>query len=498
MGNIYADKNTTCFIFTAKKENEEYERIIFLLATDEYTITPKKEMEIISNGVEVFKKDNVIYKQYFFVDLKERMKKNIESLYENKEIKINDILFKIPKNTKKNKEEIKSVKSLQYYKIHSYNCSTNNFFDEIDFYLIRGEIDKVIKINLKEYYSKKIFPLFYIKPSSLDKYILNNNVIVYKELLFKNIFKGIESKVKDEVRELKGYIQMDELDINDISIILKNKKDNKEIKAIIDNKTGEYSIKFSDNIFNAELIYFHKEKELHRENYSLIKNFKIDFNILDTTVELIGGQEISFSKEKLKDNDLMENNIEIEKDKFFFKNSYSSHNKFENYINDTTNYIKNILNICSPNILICDPYFLGELHVSDYKIFINALTLAMTEYKIKNIYIISSKKNFDKNFKEEYKVSYRSLIEGLKKINSDLNIEFILSDSYLHDRCILKVDLNKGYSEIKEKIRIFYTGTSINSWKKVLGIVEVQDEIQKAKIYTIHVKMLKGERVNFE
>lgn len=101
MENIYTNKNTTCFIFSAKKENEEHEKIIFLLATDEYTVTPKKEIEIISNGVEVLKKDNVIYKQYFFVDLKERMKKNIESLYENKEIKINDILFKIPKNTKK-------------------------------------------------------------------------------------------------------------------------------------------------------------------------------------------------------------------------------------------------------------------------------------------------------------------------------------------------------------------------------------------------------------
>ena len=89
MENIYADKNTTCFIFTAKKENEEYERIIFLLATDEYTITPKKEIEIISNGVEVFKKDNIIYKQYFFIDLKEKMKKSIESLYENKQIIIN-------------------------------------------------------------------------------------------------------------------------------------------------------------------------------------------------------------------------------------------------------------------------------------------------------------------------------------------------------------------------------------------------------------------------
>ena len=498
MNNIYTDKNTTCFIFTAKKENEKYEKIIFLLATDEYTVTPKKEMEIISNGVEVFKKDDVIYKQYFFVDLKERMKKNIESLYENKQIIINNILFKIPKNTENHVEEIKRFKSFQYYKIHNYNCNANDFFDEIGFNLIKENIDTEINRNLENNYSNKIFPLFYIKPSSLKEYILNNNVIVYKELLFKNIFKGIESKVKGEVGELKGYLQMDNLDIKDISIILKNKKDNKEMKAIIDNKTGEYSIKSSDDIFRGELIYFHKGKEFYSEDYSLIKDFKIDFNILDTTVELIGGQKINFSKEKLKDNDLIENNIEIEKNKFFFKNSYSSHNKFENYINDATNYIKNILNICSPNILICDPYFLGKLHVSDYKIFINALTLAMTEYKIKNIYIISSKKNFNDNFKEEYKVSYRSLIEGFKKINSDLNIEFILSDSYLHDRCILKVDLNKGYSEIKDKIRIFYTGTSINSWKKVLGIVEVQDEIQKAKIYTIHVKMLKGERVNFE
>ncbi len=498
MNNIYTNKNTTCFIFTAKKENEEHEKIIFLLATDEYTVTPKKEIEIISNGVEVLKKDNVIYKQYFFVDLKERMKKNIESLYENKQIIINNILFKIPKNTENHVEEIKRFKSFQYYKIHNYNCNANDFFDEIGFNLIKENIDTEVNRNLENNYSNKIFPLFYIKPSSLKEYILNNNVIVYKELLFKNIFKGIESKVKGEVGELKGYLQMDNLDIKDISIILKNKKDNKEMKAIIDNKTGEYSIKSSDDIFRGELIYFHKGKEFYSEDYSLIKDFKIDFNILDTTVELIGGQKINFSKEKLKDNDLIENNIEIEKNKFFFKNSYSSHNKFENYINDATNYIKNILNICSPNILICDPYFLGKLHVSDYKIFINALTLAMTEYKIKNIYIISSKKNFNDNFKEEYKVSYRSLIEGFKKINSDLNIEFILSDSYLHDRCILKVDLNKGYSEIKDKIRIFYTGTSINSWKKVLGIVEVQDEIQKAKIYTIHVKMLKGERVNFE
>ena len=31
MNNIYTNKNTTCFIFTAKKDNEEYEKIIYLI-----------------------------------------------------------------------------------------------------------------------------------------------------------------------------------------------------------------------------------------------------------------------------------------------------------------------------------------------------------------------------------------------------------------------------------------------------------------------------------
>ncbi|MGP1428895.1 MAG: hypothetical protein ACTTJX_01520 [Fusobacterium sp.] len=487
MENIYTNKNTTCFIFTAKKENEEYEKIIFLLATDEYTLIPKKEIEIISNGVEVFKKDDITYKQYFFIDLKERMKKNIESLYENKEIKINDILFKIPKNTKKNKEEIKRFKSFQYYKIHSYNCSANNFFDEIDFYLIRGEIDKVIKINLKEYYSKKISPLFYIKPSSLDKYMLSNNVIIYKELVFKNMFKGIESKTKGKVSELKGYIQMDDLDIKDISIILKNKKNDEEVRAIIDNKTGEYSIKSSNDISVGELIYFHKEKEFCSENYSLMKNFKIDFNILDTTVELIGGHKINFSKEKLKDNDLIKNYEDLSKDKSFFKDSYAN---LEDYIKATTDYIKKIFCICSPNILICDPYFLGEIKDNKVnngqKIFINALILAMTEYKIKNFYILGNSKN------KKFKNGYSNLFKDFKKINPELNVKIFVSNSSFHDRVILSVDFNKNYSDSNENIRIFKIGTSINGWEKSgeLNINEVLDQNTKAKMYSMIMKRI--------
>lgn len=493
MENIYADKNTTCFIFTAKKENEEYERIIFLLATDEYTITPKKKLEIISNGVEVFKKDNVIYKEYFFIDLKERMKKSIESLYKNKEIIINDILFKIPKNTENNVEEIKRFKSFQYYKIYSYNYNTNNFFDKIGFNLIKENIDTEVNRKLENNYSNKIEPFFYIKPSSLKEYILNNNVIIYKELFFKNMFKGIETKVKVEVGELKGYIQMDNLNIKDISIILKNKKDNKETKAIIDNKTGEYSIKSSDDIFRGELIYFHKGKEFHSENYSLIKDFKIDFNILDTTVELIGGQKISFSKEKLKNNDLTEKNkIEVEKDKSFFRDSYAN---LEDYIEDTTNYMKKIFCICSPNILICDPYFLGEIQDNKVnngqKIFINALILAMTEYNFKNIYILGNSKN------KKYKKGYSDLINDFKKINPKLNVQIILSNLDFHDRAILKVDFSKNYSNISKNIRIFKIGTSINGWESSgeLNITEVLDQNTKAKMYSMIIKRIKAKEV---
>jgi len=491
MENIYADKNTTCFIFTAKKENEEYERIIFLLATDEYTITPKKEIEIISNGVEVFKKDNVIYKQYFFIDLKEKMKKSIESLYENKQIIINNILFKIPKNTENHVEEIKRFKSFQYYKIHSYNCNTNDFFDEIVFNLIKENIDTEVNRNLENNYSNNIFPLFYIKPSSLKEYILNNNVIIYKELLFKNMFKGIESIVKGEVRELKGYIQMDELDIKDISIILKSKKNSKEKKATINSENNEYSIKSSNDIFSGELIYFYKEKEFHKENYSLIKDFKIDFNILDTTVELIGGQKISFSKEKLKDNNLTEYCEDLSKDKSFFKDSYAN---LEDYIEATTDYMKKIFCICSPNILICDPYFLGEIQDNKVnngqKIFINALILAMTEYNFKNIYILGNSKN------KKFKNGYSNLIKDLKKINPKLNIEIFVSNSNFHDRVILNVDFNKKYSDFNENIKIFKIGTSINGWESSgeLNITEISDENTKSKMYSMIMKRIEGEK----
>ncbi|ATV63105.1 hypothetical protein [Fusobacterium pseudoperiodonticum] len=491
MENIYTNKNTTCFIFTAKKENEEYEKIIFLLATDEYTLTPKKEIEIISNGVEVFKKDNVIYKQYFFVGLKEKMKKTIDTLYKNKETEINNILFKIPKSTKRNKVKIESFKSFQYYKIHRYNCDTNDFFDKIGFNLIKENIDTEVNIKLENNYSNKIFPLFYIKPSSLKEYILNNNVIIYKELLFKNMFKGIESKVKGEVGELKGYLQMDNLDIKDISIILKNKKDNKEMKAIIDNKTGEYSIKSSDDIFRGELIYFHKGKGFHSEDYSLIKDFKIDFNILDTTVELIGGQKVNFSKEKLKDNDLIKNYEDLSKDKSFFKDSYAN---LEDYIKATTDYIKKIFCICSPNILICDPYFLGEIKDNKVnngqKIFINALILAMTEYKIKNFYILGNSKN------KKFKNGYSNLIKDLKKINPKLNIEIFVSNSNFHDRVILNVDFNKKYSDFNENIKIFKIGTSINGWESSgeLNITEISDENTKSKMYSMIMKRIEGEK----
>lgn len=497
MNNIYyTNKNTTCFIFSAKKENEEYEKIIFLLATDEYTVTPKKEIEIISNGVEVFKKDNVIYKQYFFVDLKERMKKNIESLYENKQITINDILFKIPKNSEKHDEEIKRFKSFQYYKISYYkydgNSDTNKFFEDINFNLIKENIDTEVNRELENNYSNKIIPLFYIKPSSLKEYILNNNVIIYKELLFKNIFKGIESEVKDEVRELKGYIQMDELDINDISIILKNKKNTKEIKAIIDNKTGEYSIKSSNDISVGEVIYFNNRVKFYTESFSLLKHVKVKFEVLDKFIVLIGGKTVSFSQNNLIDNDLLkENNIEVEKDKSFFKDSYAN---LEDYIEDTTNYMTKIFSICSPNIMLCDPYFLGKITDSSpnrgQEIFINSLALTMTKYKVKKLYILGNSKNI--NFKE----TYNETIDYFKKINPELNIEIISANSDFHDRVILNVDFDENCIYPNRNIRIFKVGTSVNGWEKSgeLNITEILDDNTKSKMYSMIMRRIKGDR----
>ena len=496
MENIYTNKNTTCFIFSAKKENEEYEKIIFLLATDEYTVTPKKEIEIISNGVEVFKKDNVIYKQYFFVDLKERMKKNIESLYENKQITINDILFKIPKNTKKNKEEIKRLKSFQYYKISYYKYDGNSnkikFFKDINFNLIKENIDTEVNRDLENNYSNKIIPLFYIKPSSLKEYILNNNIIIYKELLFKNIFKGIESEIKDEIRDLKGYLQIDDQDIKNTSVILKNKKNDEEIRAIIDTKNNEYSIKSSNDISVGEITYFNNRVKFYTESFSLLKHVKVKFEVLDKSIVLIGGKTVSFSQNNLIDNDLLkENNIEVEKDKSFFKDSYAN---LEDYIEDTTNYMTKIFSICSPDIMLCDPYFLGKITDSSpnrgQEIFINSLALTMTKYKVKKLYILGNSKNI--NFKE----TYNETIDYFKKINPELNIKIISANSDFHDRVILNVDFDKNCICPNKNIRIFKVGTSVNGWEKSgeLNITEILDDHTKSKMYSMIMRRIKGDR----
>lgn len=156
--------------------------------------------------------------------------------------------------------------------------------------------------------------------------------------------------------------------------------------------------------------------------------------------------------------------------------------------------MKKIFCICSPNILICDPYFLGEIQDNKVnngqKIFINALILAMTEYNFKNIYILGNSKN------KKFKNGYSNLIKDLKKINPKLNIEIFVSNSNFHDRVILNVDFNKKYSDFNENIKIFKIGTSINGWESSgeLNITEISDENTKSKMYSMIMKRIEGEK----
>lgn len=120
------------------------------------------------------------------------------------------------------------------------------------------------------------------------------------------------------------------------------------------------------------------------------------------------------------------------------------------------------------------------------KIFINALILAMTEYKIKNIYILGNSKN------KKFKNGYFNLFKDFKKINPELNIKTFVSNSSFHDRVILSVDFNKNYSDPNENIRMFKIGTSVNGWEKSgeLNISKVLDETTKSKIYSMIMKRI--------
>lgn len=472
MKNIYNKKNTTCFIFTGRIEGEEFERVLLLLATEEYTLKKKEKLETICNRKQIFKRKNITYSNYFFIDSQDRMKETLEELYKNKEVKIKGIIFKIPPETKGVTEEVKGLKMIQYYKIRSYKCEINNFWDELGFYLVKDNLDKEIE--------NKIEPRYFIEPSTLKYYIDMNCVMIYKELFMKYKLRGQEVDENNEVKEIRGFILFDNYNIEDTSLYLNNR-----IKADLDKTTGKFAIKVPYNLSGGEIFFYVKKKLLYHQIYNLMMNLKLKLEISGRKIKLFSGEEISVPGRALKDNDLEENRIYVEKNKSFYIDNYQNIKDYKEVIREC---IKQILCDCAPNIMVADPYFLGEVKKENVGIylFMDALILAMLEYKIKNLYLLGNK--FNKKCQEGYEI----LFEKLKEINPNLNVEILnyggsqkKSKLKFHDRTILRIELEKNYSYIKDKIRIFRLGTSINTLGSGMefNLFEITDEAVKVKNY---------------
>lgn len=468
-------KNLVLFIIAGNKKGVD-NKIIFSMFKEEYTISPRKNIKSFTVH-KLFEYNEVEYKQYFFIGPQHIMENIFNDLIINSKMIVNGIVFTIPRNLTllDDKKECSGG-----HFIKSYKDKENIFYDDIYFNSIRENFGAELETD-NNGYPQKFFPFAFIKTQNIQNYISSSIIIVYKKILLQEIFRGIGNN--KEIEEIIGYINVDGIENNKIEI----KLDTGE-KAQLNDKTGEYVIKLNKKNTSGKIIYTEKESQkiIYENNFNLITNVNINIKVLDSTLELLDGEKVNYSQKDIKDNNRLISEgkkIDVDVHKYFSSTTYGNS---KNYLIVVTQYIEKILSACSPDILVFDPYLLGDvINMNEgQKIFINALYLSAINYKINSITFLGNKKS------KKFISDYRNVLGNLQKIDKNIKIEFITIKESIHDRGIVKID---NYNMANR--RIFLIGSSINGWfsSKDLNISEIFENSMNTLYSLLQERCKNGE-----
>lgn len=367
------------------------------------------------------------------------------------------------------KKEISNVldyPKLEKIKITKYKYQKYKLNREV--ILCRDDFSKSVglKVN-KDNLLIDVFPKGYITSKVLDDFIRERICLRYEELFFYHNFRGKNkntghSRNGDFVRfdgdpsEYEGKIYFSQIDFDDLEITLVDKigvdpKDIEDDKWIRVNKnTGEW-VYFLNSPSSKGMMACRNRKNkkiIGALNFYLIKQFKIDCSIQDISSKDLYGDEFNFSREKKE----VSHSKKIP-NKIFHKRSYPNYSK-KDYSKEISKYLELILQTLGEEIVIVDPYLLGELENSDEKYYntnlsqasiINAIYKTIANFKIKRIiFICSSPKVKGKIYSGDSKKNYQKMIENMKSFSSEVEIKIVEINQKIHDRYILGDNI--GYS----------------------------------------------------
>lgn len=456
-------ESTTLFLITAYNSETRQENIIFANFKEEL-LSEKKDIELVKK-IKVYKQDNNIYNQRFYIGEKSKIKKKYKELIKNKKITLGKEEFYLNcKLLKKIKaEDIHSIKGFERdkkYLATEYIYSDYDDLEETKFLSINKEFSNIFGGKIEKDFSSKIFPLRYITLKKLDQYIGMRVCLRYEKLFFISDLRGIEENKDLEPEIYEGIINYSPISLNELSMAILDKEE--DILKISDEKwskvnprNGKWHYELDKRSAKGIIVYKNlKNNEIiAASKFALIMRFDININVMDATLIDLYGQEISFSKNNLEKPKL-ERSLES---KTFFRESYPNYGEKE-YSIEISKYLENFLESLGEEILVVDPYLLGKL--KNLKInnsqapLINAIFKILTKIQIKKIIFICSKQkvaptNLNERKHIYQKDDYEKLIQKFKQIQKDVEIEIILHDTLLHDRYIIGLDSKKVISSSK-------------------------------------------------
>lgn len=317
--------------------------------------------------------------------------------------------------------------------------------------------------------SKKIKP---IKPPGLlpDGFLFNNLSKRFRACkLNRGVsynFRGVRvNKDDNEPTEMIGFIQAD-LQKHEYSVEFVSKEGLLLGSSDVDKTSGTFRAPLSAPGSNARFILKDKADQVEDYSYALLKGTNLDIQVANKTFKDIFERETMINS--------------VRKNDFANPLAYTWHQElFASEVDgkiDLSDYIKKLLNYLGEDILICDPYFFGNIppktdsEKNSFSIFLNALFSSAIDHKISSLKLLGYWGRANKiinDQKEQYFENVKINIENLTRQNNfetylpSNTIQLIQAPVEFHSRLWLGFK-NMDGKKIVDEDKIFFVSNSIN------------------------------------
>ncbi len=299
-----------------------------------------------------------------------------------------------------------------------------------------------MKDKKEDKFSKKIYPAHFISLNELDSFLNKRIVVRLEELFIIETFRGVDGDKKLGPKKYSGKIKYVYNPYKEISVCITNEeKERYDIDSLrwvsINSKTGKWEYELPYNTPKGIILY---KDDVSRtiiagSRFHMIMEIDINTSIMDSTLINLYKEEIKFSKSDIKEKKCIK---AIEK-RTFLKKLVIPFSK-KKYSKEVSKYLEETISNLGDEIVIIDPYLLGNLESSQINYsqiaFINAILMVLTKYKIKKIIFIGCKKKV--LGKEPYYVEehYEKLKKNFTQLQ-DVEIEYRILNRDLHDRYLI-------------------------------------------------------------